>query len=345
MPRELTYAQAISEATVQAMEKDPQVFLIGLGVDDYKGIFNTTVEAFREFGTRRVLGTPASENALTGIAIGAALNGKRPILIHARNDFMFLSLDQLINNAAKWKYTYGGKSSVPIVVRAIIGKGWGQGPTHSQSIQSLLVHFPGLYVAMPSNAYDAKGLLLRSLQLDCPAIIFEHRALYDLKSEVPAQTFSVEFGQAKIVREGKEVTVVASSIMVREALKAAELLDGHGISVEVVDPVSLQPLDEETILRSVQKTGRLICADTSWLRCGFASDVAALAAEKAFSFLKAPVKRIGLPPSPCPVSKALEDEFYPDHSDIMRDVFELLGKTDVPAAEPHKSSDVFTGPY
>jgi pyruvate/2-oxoglutarate/acetoin dehydrogenase E1 component len=165
MPRRLTYAQAISEALVQGMDTDPGVFIFGLGVDDYKGIFGTTRDAFLKFGAARVFDTPASENALTGIAIGAALNKKRPVLVHARNDFMFLALDQMINNAAKWKYTYAGQSTAPIVVRGIIGKGWGQGPTHSQSLQSVLAHFPGLIVAMPSNAHDIKGIILQALKM------------------------------------------------------------------------------------------------------------------------------------------------------------------------------------
>lgn len=345
MSRELTYAQAISEAIVQGMEDDPQVFLLGLGVDDFKGLFNTTVKAFKKFGPRRVIGTPASENALTGIAIGAALNRKRPILVHARNDFMFLALDQMLNNAAKWKYAYAGQSSVPFVVRGIIGKGWGQGPTHSQSIQSVFAHFPGLYVAMPSSAYVAKGLLLRSLQLDTPVVLLEHRALYNLKENVPQERYAVDFGKARIIRAGKDVTVVGTSLMVEEAKKAADMLSPRGILLEIIDPVSLNPLDEETILTSVKKTGRLICADTSWLRCGFAGEVAAVVAEKGFSYLKGPIKRIGLPECPCPVSRKLEDEFYPDYRAIIQAVSQLLGKNDIQVLEEKKQTEAFMGPY
>lgn len=344
MSREITYAQAISEALVQGMEQDPNVFIFGLGVDDYKGIFGTTREAFLKFGPSRVFDTPASENALTGIAIGAAVNKKRPVLVHARNDFMFLALDQMINNAAKWKYTYAGKSSVPIVVRGIIGKGWGQGPTHSQSIQAVLAHFPGLIVAMPSSAADIKGITLQALKSDAPVVILEHRALYDLKSPVAAEHFTVPFGRGRIVKNGADVTIVAVSLMVVEALKAAQDLAKAGISAEVIDPVTIQPLDEELIVQSVRKTGRLVVADTSWLRCGFASEVAAIAAEKAFEDLKAPVKRIGWPECPCPVSKALEDKFYPTHQDIVRSVYDLMNKK-----EKHifseKITDTFVGPY
>ncbi len=340
----ISYAQAISEATVQAMEADPNVFVFGLGVDDFKGIFNTTREAFAKFGSSRVVGTPASENALTGIAIGAALNGKRPILVHARNDFMFLALDQMLNNAAKWKYSYAGQSSVPIVVRGIIGKGWGQGPTHSQSIQSIFAHFPGLYVAMPSGAYVAKGLLIKSLQIDTPVVLLEHRALYDLKEAVPEKSYTLDFGKARVVRLGRDITIVATSFMVPEAVKAADILQSQGIDPEIIDPVSLNPLDEETILNSVAKTGRLLCADTSWRRCGFAAEVAAIVAEKSFGSLKGPVKRITLADCPCPVSQKLEAEFYPSFQTIVNSVYAMLDRKEKFQMESPKA-DVFIGPY
>jgi pyruvate/2-oxoglutarate/acetoin dehydrogenase E1 component len=345
MNRPLTYGQAIAEALVQGMELDPNVFIFGLGVDDYKGIFGTTRAAFEKFGSKRVFDVPAAEGALTGVAIGAALHKKRPVLVHARNDFMFLALDQMINNAAKWKYTYAGKTSVPIVVRGIIGKGWGQGPTHSQSIQSVFAHFPGLVVAMPSNAYDVKGIILQSLKADCPVVILEHRSLYDIKDDVPEKPFTVQFGKAKIEREGTDVTIVASSVMVFEALKAADVVSREGISVEVVDPVTIQPLDERAILDSVKKTGRLIVADTSWLRCGFSAEVAAVVAENCPEVLKAPVKRIGFPECPSPVSKALEDVFFPSYRDIVRSVYDVLDRKpgiDIPNLQV---VDSFKGPY
>ena len=345
MPRELTYAQAISEALIQGMEQDPDIFIFGLGVDDYKGIFGTTREAFTRFGSSRVFDAPASEGALTGIAIGAALNGKRPVLVHARNDFMFLALDQMLNNAAKWKYTYAGKSSLPFVVRGIIGKGWGQGPTHSQSIQSVLAHFPGLIVAMPSQPYDIKGLFLESFKSDSPVVILEHRALYDLKGAVPKEPYRVPFGCARLLREGKDLTIVATSYLAQEALKAAELLSKEDISVEVIDPVTLQPLDVETIIRSVKKTGRLIAADTSWARCGYASEVLAVVAEKAWGALKAPVRRITLPPCPCPVSQSLEGRFYPTDQDIIRVTYELLGVKGRGFSDDQERKETFFGPY
>jgi acetoin:2,6-dichlorophenolindophenol oxidoreductase subunit beta len=343
--RYLTYAQAISEALVEVMKKDPRVFVMGLGVTDYKGIFSTTLEVNRLYGPARVIETPASENALTGIAIGAALVGKRPILVHARNDFMFLTLDQMINCAAKWKYMYAGKSSVPFVVRGIIGKGWGQGPTHSQSIQSFFIHSPGLYVAMPSNPYDVKGALLTAIKGNTPCVILEHRALYDSMGIVPKGQYTIKIGKARVVRRGSDVTVVATSLMVQEAIKAHMVLKKVGISLEIIDPLFLRPLDEETILRSVRKTGRLISADTSWTTCGFTSEISAIIADKAFHYLKEPVRRIGLAQCPAPVSKSLEDEFYPTYKTIFLESCRIMGRKQDLNVIQEEIVDSFKGPY
>jgi acetoin:2,6-dichlorophenolindophenol oxidoreductase subunit beta len=326
------------------MEADGNVFLFGLGVDDCRGIFATTIEAARRFGSTRVFDVPACENALTGIAVGAALNGKHPILVHSRHDFMFLALDQMINNAAKWKYTYAAKTTVGMTIRAVIGKGWGQGPTHSQNLQAIFAHFPGLIVAAPSNAYDIKGITLEALNQKSPVVIIEHRSLYDLKMAVPQEHYRLAFGKARICRQGRDVTVVATSSMVPEALRAANILSEFGIDLEIIDPVTIQPLDEQSILASVQKTGRLICADGDWLNCSFASEVAARAADKAFHYLKAPVKRVGWPDCPAPVSKKLEEAFHPTHKNIIRTVLEILDKS--PISIPHlEIKDTFAGPY
>lgn len=329
---------------MQGMENNPNVFLFGLGVDDCKGIFGTTIEATKRFGASRVFDVPASEGALTGIAIGAALNGKHPVLVHARHDFMFLALDQMINNAAKWKYTYAGKSMLGMTIRAIIGKGWGQGPTHSQNLQAVLAHFPGLVVTAPSNAYDMKGITLEALNHQGPVVIIEHRSLYELKMEVPQEPYRLGLAQARVSRQGRDVTVVATSIMVPEALRAAYILSESGIELEVIDPVTLQPLDEETILMSVKKTGRLICADGDWLNCSFASEVAARMADRAFHDLKAPIKRIGWPDCPAPVSKILEDAFHPTHKNIIRAVLDILDKKQTPIPDV-EFKDTFVGPY
>ena len=258
---------------------------------------------------------------------------------------MFLSFDQLLNLAAKWRYMFGGKAgSVPIVVRAIIGKGWGQGATHSQSPHAALAHFPGLVVALPASPADAKGLIVSALQGEQPVIIFEHRTLFEMEGEVPEETAGVPFGRARVVREGKDLTIVATSLMVLEAMTAADELARHGIEAEVIDPRTIRPLDEETILRSVEKTGRLIVVDTSWELCGFTSEVAALAAEKAFRALKAPVRRLALADCPAPVSMTLEQAFYPKAQTLAKAALAMMGK-ETAAVGDIDLEDSFKGPY
>jgi acetoin:2,6-dichlorophenolindophenol oxidoreductase subunit beta len=342
--RTLKYWQAISEATVQCMEADPSIFVAGIGVDDFKGIFGTTRGAFERFGRARVFDIPNCENAFAGITIGAAAVGKRPLVVHPRNDFMFLATDQLINLAAKWRYMFGNKSGVPVVTRAIVGRGWGQGATHSQSLQSLFGHFPGLHVAVPASPADAKGLLIGALQGSSPVIILENRALYELEGEVDEALRPIPFGQGRLVREGADITIVGASLMAHEATRAADLLEQQGVSAEVIDPRTVRPLDEEIILASVRKTGHLVVVDTSWARYGFAAEVAALAAEKALGYLRAPVKRVTPPDCPAPVSKPLEDVFHPTPRgiaqaclDVLRSDLAVDGVADVQAA--------FLGPY
>lgn len=344
MTRNLTYAEAISEATIQAMERDPAIFVTGIAVDYPSGIFGTTAAACQRFGRRRVFDAPAMENALTGIAIGAAAVGKRPVIVHPRADFSFLAFDQLINLAAKWSYMYGGEAGgMPIVIRAVIGKGWGQGATHSQSLQAPLAHFPGLCVVMPASPRDAKGLLLAALQADHPVVILEHRALYGVSGPVPAEPTLTPLGAAAVVREGRDLTIVATSLMTYEAELACAELARVGIDAELVDLRSIRPLDAGAVLASVRKTGRLLVADTSWELCGVASEVAALAAEQAFSALKAPVRRIALPDCPAPVSQPLEAAFYPKTSTIIQAALAMLGRADrIDAAD---RADDFKGPY
>jgi pyruvate dehydrogenase E1 component beta subunit len=345
MPRELTYAQALSEGLCQSMERDPSIFVTGIAVDYPSGIFGSTAEAARRFGPKRVFDAPAMENALTGIAIGAAAMGKRPVVVHPRNDFMFLSFDNLINLAAKWRYMFHGRAgNLPMVVRAVIGKGWGQGATHSQSLQAPLAHFPGLTVVMPAFPNDAKGLTIAALQHHSPVVILEHRSLYTIKGVVSEAFEPVPLGQANVVRTGSDITIVGTSLMAYEAVHAAEELARHGIDAEVVDLRTIRPLDETTILASVKKTGRLVVADTSWELCGVASEIAALAAEKAWQHLKAPVRRIALPNCPAPVSKTLEDAFYPKASTIARVALAVLG-ADPDRVGELSQEDTFKGPY
>lgn len=316
--RKLTYAHAISEATDQAMALDPSVVVIGQGTRDRGYIFGSVEGLFEKYGPARVIEMPLSENAIAGICVGAALNGLRPMLILQRVDFVFLALDQLINHASKYHFMFGGKVKVPVTVRLIIGKGWGQGPQHSQSLHSMFAHFPGIRVVMPSSPYDAKGLLLNSVFADDPVIIFEGRPLYSQEETVPPEPYLLPFGQAKTLKKGKHITVVASSFLVPEAVKAARCLEEQGISAEVIDLVSASPLDERTILNSVRRTGRLVIADISWDRCGISAEISALINEKLFGKLKAPVKRLTVPFSPVPTGVLMEQAYYPTAEDIVK---------------------------
>lgn len=338
------YSEALQRATAAAMEKDPSVFLFGIGADDHKALFGSSEGLVQRFGKERVFDTPISEAAMTGVAIGAALGGFKSIHAHIRNDFVYLAMDQLLNLAAKWHYMFGGLMCLPIVVRAVIGRSWGQGAQHSQSLHSFFMHVPGIKVAMPTSPADAQGLLLSAIFDPNPVVILEHRLLYYLSGEVPDPPVPESFGKAVIRRKGKDITIVANSYMAVESLKAAEFLEQEGISAEVVDPVTLVPLDEQTILESVQKTGRLLVVDMSWMTCGMSAEIAALAAEKSFSHLKQPVKRMGMQPVTCPVSKPLEYEFYPNAQKIASEVFLMLGKK-FPSLDVPLLTTPFKGPF
>jgi pyruvate dehydrogenase E1 component beta subunit len=273
--RTLTFAQAINEALVQAMEIDKSVICYGLGVPDPKGVFSTTLGLQERFGEARVFDMPASENAMTGVGIGASLNGIRPVMTHQRVDFFLLALDQLMNNAAKWHYMFGGQTSVPITIRLIIGRGWGQGPTHSQSLQAWFAHIPGLKVVMPATAADAKGLLLSSIFDDNPVIFLEHRWLHNLGGNVPADDFRIPIGKAKQVRIGNDISIISSSYMTIEALHAVEFLEDKGVACDLIDLRSVKPVDWRLIFDSVHKTGRLLVLDTGALISGIASEIVA----------------------------------------------------------------------
>jgi pyruvate/2-oxoglutarate/acetoin dehydrogenase E1 component len=353
MSRSLTYAQAITEATAIAMEKDPRMIAFGLGVDDPKRIFGTTNGLAERFGPQRVFDTPTSEAAMTGIAIGAALDGARCLMTHQRLDFFLLAMDQLVNNAAKWQYMFGGESSpVRLVIRLILGRGWGQGPTHSQNLQSWFAHVPGLKVVMPFSAADAKGLLLSSLFDDNPVLFLEHRWLHNLAGDVPEGDHRVPLGRAAVLMEGADVTIVSMSYMTAEAIHAARFLRAAGIGVELVDLRSIRPLDWETVLRSVGKTGRLLALDTSNAMCSVASEVVATVSGSCFSRLKAAPQRLTLPDFPAPTSPALTERFYPRAEDIAAAAAAMLGREiDVAAIAASRTSphDVpgewFKGPF
>jgi len=343
--RRLKYWQAISEATVQCMEADPNIFIAGIGVDDLRGVFGTTRVAFLKFGHARVFDIPNCENAFAGICIGAAAVGKRPLIVHPRNDFMFLATDQLVNLAAKWRYMFGNNGGVPVVTRAIVGRGWGQGATHSQSLHALFGHFPGLRVVTPASPADAKGLMVSALQGTDPVISIENRALYELEGDVPDAPHPIPFGQGRIARAGTDITIVGASLMAYEAERAADILTEHGINAEVIDPRSIRPLDEGIILDSVRKTGHLVVADTSWARYGFAAEVAAVVAEQGIGYLKAPVRRVTPRDCPAPVSRPLEEAFYPSPNSIAQACLEVLRTDGVVARELADVQGAFVGPY
>ncbi|MFI2714627.1 alpha-ketoacid dehydrogenase subunit beta [Micromonospora sp. NPDC018662] len=343
--RELTYWQAISEATVQCMAEDPSVLVLGEGVDDHKGTFGTTKTAFERYGAARVVDVPNSENACAGIAIGAAANGLRPLVVHTRADFMFLAMDALVNLAAKWRYMYGDQGGVPVVTRGVVGRGWGQGATHSQSPHATFGHYAGLYVATPASPADAKGLLVQALRGDTPVVLIENRNLYPLTGPVPEEAVPVPFGVGRIARAGDDVTVVAASLMVAEAERAADQLATRGIGVEVVDVRSIRPLDDRIICESVARTGRLVVADTSWARYGFAAEVAAVVAETVPEALRAPVRRVTLPDCPAPVSWPLEEAFHPGADQIVEACLALVGDRRGELPRLTSAAAGFHGPY
>ena len=342
--RVLSYGDAIHAALVQAMEQDPSVFVMGIGVDDHKAVFGSTRELAQQFGRQRVFDTPIAEAGMTGVAIGAALGGMKPVHIHVRCDFLYLAMDQLLNVAAKWRSMFGGCLSVPLVVRAVIGRSWGQGPQYSQSLQSFMMHVPGIKVVMPTTPNDAQGVLLAAVADPNPVVILEHRLLYDTKGEVPDVCEPLPFGRVVTRRAGKDLTIVANSYMAVEALRAAEVLAGYGIEAEVLDPISLVPLGEETILTSLAKTGRLLVVDTSWMTCGVSAEIAAIAAEKGFEYLKQPVRRLGMQRAVCPVSKPLEQAFYPHAGTIVAEALAMVEGQGEHAAVPEVASS-FEEPF
>ena len=320
--RILTYVDALREAVTQEMRRDNDVFLFGLDVDDHRGIQGSTTGLVDEFGPDRIFTTPLSEDAMTGMAIGAAMAGMRPIHVHIRMDFLMLCMNQLVNMAAKSHYMYDGQVSVPMVVRCMIGKSWGQGAQHSQGLHSMLMHVPGLKVVAPSNAYDAKGLLISAIRDNNPVIFVEHRLLYYTDAYVPEELYEVPFGKAKTVRKGDDITIVGVSNMLVECLRAQELLAEIGISAEVIDPVSLAPLDADTIAASVNRTGNLLVVDNAWTSCGASAEIMASVMERVDAPIKA--RRIGFAPTTCPTTPVLEDHFYPNPVTIAQSVHTLL---------------------
>ncbi len=318
--RKLQYSLAINEALHQMMESDPSVFLIGQGVKSPWYVGNTAQGLLERFGEDRVIDTPVSENGITGAAVGAAIAGMKSVVVHPRMDFMFFAMDPIINQAANWHYMNGGKASVPVVFWGIINRGGEQAAQHSQAIHGLFANIPGLKVVMPATAYDAKGLMIAAIQDPNPVVFVDERLLYRVEDPVPKEIYTVEIGTGFVRKEGKDVTIISVSLMVHEAMKAAKNLALVGLDVEVIDLRTVKPLDQDMILNSVRKTGRVVIADVGWKSFGVSSEIAALVAEKAFDALKAPVLRVALPDCPAPASRNLEEAYYQTSEDIVQAV-------------------------
>lgn len=347
MSRNLSYREALNEAMAQEMRRDTGVFVYGIDVGDHKRIFNSTKGLVEEFGPSRCFSTPLAEDAMTGFALGAAINGMRPIHVHMRVDFLLLAMNQLVNMIAAHRYGSGGHMSVPIVIRAIIGRGWGQSFQHSKTLQSWFAHIPGLRVVMPSTPRDAKGMLVAAIRDDNPVIFIEHRWLYDVVGEVPESPEAVPLDGASVLHPGTDITVVATSWMNVEAVHAAKILAKSGVSVEVIDCRSIAPFDAETVIRSVLKTGHCVVADNDWLHCGFSAEVAARVYEGCFGKLKSRIERLGFAGTPCPCTRPLENEFYPNAIEIVRAVESKLGlsPTDLSGEDFYSYENKFRGPF
>jgi pyruvate dehydrogenase E1 component beta subunit len=322
--RGITYREAVRETLDQILEEDDRAFLMGEGVDDPGGIFGSTLGLSEKYGRDRVLDIPVAENGLTGVAIGAAIAGMKPVLIHMRMDFLPMCMDQMINHAAKWHYMSGGTVNVSLVIRCIIGRGWGSAAQHSQALHALFAHIPGLKVIMPSTPYDVKGLLFSAIQDGNPIIWIEHRWLYETTGFVPKERYVIPIGEGIVRRKGKDITLVALSHMVVEAIKAAKILEGEGIDVEIIDPRTIKPLDETLIMQSVKKTGHLVIADVACRTGGVGAEIACRISESAHTCLKSGVRRVNFPDAPTPCSPVLESAYYPDAAVIVEAVKESL---------------------
>jgi len=351
----ITYREALYQAMHYSLSKNPNVIIMGQGVDDHKGLFGTTLGLATEFGNDRVFDTPLAEEGVTGIAIGASLNGLYPILTHMRTDFVLVSMNQIINLLAKYKYMFGGLFEVPMFIRMVIGRSWGQGAQHSQSLQSLFAHIPGLTVIMPSSSQSILECYPYSyFRHRGPVLAIEHRLMYDIKFKVeniPVDANKSPFTSYK-VRSGKDVSIVATSIMVLEAERAAHHLASEaGIECEIIDLNCISHPDKFMILKSVEKTGKLLIADTSWQAYGVCAEVCRIVCEHSVTALKSPVVTVGMQPSTCPTAKTLEDMFYPNLTELTDSIARLVtGNKDhgIPLPDEHSMADVykkFKGPF
>ena len=324
MRAQLTFRDAINRALSDELEADPSVFVFGLDVPDHKRIYGSTKGLVEQFGARRVFGTPLSEEAMTGVALGAAISGLRPVHVHIRADFMLLGMNQIANMVSNLRYLSGGRLRIPLVIRALIGRGWGQSAQHSKSLHGVFAHFPGLKVVLPTTPQDAYSLLRSAIRDDNPVVFLEHRWLYDIVGDVDEEQV-VPLGPPAVLRKGRDATVAATSWMNVEAMKAAEVLAKRGVELEVIDVRTVSPLKEELLVASVERTGRCLVVDHDWVFCGFSAELAAIISHRCFGSLKHPVERLGYAHVPCPTTRPLETLFYPGAVHIIRTVERMLG--------------------
>jgi len=322
--KEIRYIRVVTEALREELARDPNVFIMGEDVGRGGGSFSATRGLLEEFGPQRVVDAPLAESGFMGLCMGAAMTGLRPVVEIMFMDFVTVCMDEIANEIAKARYIFGGQLQVPITIRTPHGSGGSAGAHHSQCLEAWFTHIPGLKVVLPSTPADVKGLLKSSIRDDDPVLFIEHKGLYALKGDIPEEEYTIPLGKADIKREGSDVTVFAMGKMVFEALKAADVLSGEGISIEVVDPRTLYPLDKEAILNSVQKTGRLVIAHEAVKTSGFGAEIAAIVAEEAFDYLDAPIKRVGAPFAPVPFAKPLEEFYMPSSKHIVEAVKSLL---------------------
>jgi pyruvate/2-oxoglutarate/acetoin dehydrogenase E1 component len=344
--RIITYGEAIREATEQEMARDPNVVVFGIGADDPKAIFGTTRGLLERFGPQRCFDTPLAEDCMTGVAIGMSMAGLRPINCHIRMDFMMLAMNQIVNIAAKARYMYGEQVSIPIVIRGIIGRSWGQGAQHSQALHALYMHTPGLKVIAPASPHDVKGALIQAIRDPDPVIFIEQRMLHYQKGPVPEDLYTVPFGKARVLAEGRDITLVGISWTTVECLRARTLLKDAGIDAGVIDTLSLSPLDDATMAAAAERTGRLLCVDNGWTMCGASAEIVARLAERFGSKNPVHLRRMGFAPTICPATKNLENEFYPDASKIAAAAHEMVKGTKRawPFVDAHEITN-FKGPF
>jgi len=343
-----TYCQAINDAIYQEMLQDDKIFIYGIGVPDHKKIFGSTERLIEKFGESRCFDTPLSEDALTGMALGASINGLKPILIHIRVDFALLTINQLFNNIANFRYITGKNLKLPIVIRLIVGRGWGQGCQHAKSLQSLFAHIPGLKVVMPTTPKDAKGMLVSAIRSNDPVIFIEHRWLYWQEGEVEEELFEEPLNKCDKLRDGKDITIVATSWMNVEATKAADILfKNHGITVEIIDSRCISEIDIVPIVDSVKKTKNCIIADNDWAYCGFGAELSDQIYHECMTTLQNPISRIGFAHTPIPTARHLEDAFYPNAVTIIREVEKMLKleESDLTKENFYSHTNKFKGPF